>query len=331
MVYSNEIIIEPTFDELDQFLEEENQMNFSSIDTIGDKIDMSKKKYKSYKPKEFIRVDPQAPVQFFASLRKDSRVIDLKTDKIFYNSRKLYVNAREVYYGGKWSYLISKSGEIKYKTFTTSLTSVESVINLRSKEDATKVYPPKTSNHSSDKTFPINSHFLYRSDTSNLSYVGQNLGYSDGNANSSTLSFKMYYESFLPIDFGIVFDYQFGVLNLEDAEESAWNALYIGPTMRYTFIDRGSFAMNTQLAVKKSLLFNVSNNGENIQFSTLLWQIGLEAIYKTDVGNFSIGYDSSFIRSSVKSELPSREPIESEKETMNQNSISVGYQFTWNL
>ena len=327
--YSNEVIIDPQFDELDEFLEED--LNFISIDSLGDKIDISEKKYRKYKPKEFIRVDPLTPEKYLASLEKGSKMINLKSDKVFFNDRKLYVKAREVYYGGKWSYLISKNGEINYKTHTTNLTSVETVVELRSKIPASKVYPPKTSNHTSDKVFPINSHFLYRSDSSNLNYVGKNLGYTEGNANSNTLSFKMYYESFLPIDFGIVFDYQFGVLNFEDSEESLWNALYIGPTMKYTFIDRGSFAMNTQLAVKKSLLFNVNNNGENVQFSTLLWQIGLEAIYKTDIGNFSIGYDSSFIRSSVKSELPNREPIQSEKETMNQNSISVGYQFTWNL
>ena len=327
--YSNEVFIDPPIDELDEFLEED--MNFTSIDSLGEEIDISDKKYRKYKPKEYVRVDPLTPTKYLASLEKGSKLINLESDKIFFNDKKLYVNAREVYYGGKWSYLISKDGEIKFKTHTTNLTSVEDVINLRTQIPATKVYPPKTSNHTSDKKFPINSHFLYRTDSSNLDYVGKNFGYSEGNANSNTLSLKMYYESFLPIDFGIVFDYQFGVLNFEDSEESNWNALYIGPTLKYTFYDRGSFAINTQLAVKKSLLFNVNNDGESISFSTLLWQIGLEAVYKTEMGNFSIGYDSSFIRSSVNSELPEQEPIESEKETMNQNSISVGYQFTWNL
>jgi hypothetical protein len=323
------VIIDPSTDELDEFLEED--MNFSSIDTLGEEIDISDKKYRKYKPKEFIRIDPQTPEKFLASLQKGSKIINIKDDKVFFNDRKLYVNAREVYYGGRWSYLLSKNGEIKFKTYTTNLTSVESVIKIRSKIPASKTYPPKTSNHTFDKVFPINSHFIYRTDTSNLNYVGQNLGYSEGNSNANTLSFKAYYESFLPIDFGIVFDYQFGILNFEDAEESNWNALYIGPTLRYTFIDRGSFAMNTQVAIKKSLLFNVNDNGENVHFSSLLWQIGLEAVYKTSIGNFSIGYDSSFIRNSVKSELPNREPIQVEKETMNQNSISLGYQFTWNL
>ncbi len=128
-----------------------------------------------------------------------------------------------------------------------------------------------------------------------------------------------------------MFDYQVGSLNFGDSDEATWSAAYLGPALKWTFYDRGSFALNTQLAIKKSLFFNTLIDSESASFSNLLWQVGLEAIYKTRYGNLSIGYESSFIRSSVKGELPDRTPIQSEKETMFQHSLAVGYQFTWNL
>jgi hypothetical protein len=315
-------------DELDDFLDED--VSFETIDSLTDKVDLSEKKYRKYKPKEYVRVDPQSPVKFYAALEENSKLVNLKSGEIFYNERKLYVQAREIYYGGKWSYLISKSGQIKYKTHTTNLKSVEDVIELRSNLEANKVYPPKTSNHSSDKTLPIETHLIYRSETSNLEYIGNNLGYSEGNANSNTLSTKIFFLSFLPVDFGVVFDYQIGTLNFEDSD-SSWSAAYLGPAIKWNFYDRGSFGLNTQLAIKKSLFFNTSVDGENVNFSNLLWQASIEGVYKTQYGNFSLGLESSFIRSSVKGELPERTPIQIEKETMIQNSIAVGYQFTWNL
>ncbi len=326
---ANEVIVEPTHDILDEFLEDE--VNFTQIDSLSESIDTSKDRYRKYKPKEYIRTDPLIPENFYASLTKNSKLVKLDGNDVFYNERKVYVKAREIYYGGKWSYILAKDGSIKYKTYTKNLTSVQDIIKLRSTIPASKTYPMKTQNHTSDKALPLETHILFRNDTSNLSYVGQNLGYTDGNANSSTISLKLYYKSFLPIDFGLVMDYQYGVLNFEDSSESIWNAAYFGPTAKYTFYDRGSFALNTQIAVKKSFFFNASDNGQRISFSTLLWQVGLEALYKTKYGNLSLGYENSFIRSSVNSELPGQAPIQPEKTTMTQNSFSIGYQFTWNL
>lgn len=316
-------------DELDDFLDDE--MSFNTIDTLTEKIDLTDQKYRKYKPKEYVRVDPQSPVKYYASLQEESKLVNIKTGKVFMNERKLYVLAREVYYGGKWSYLISKDGKIKYKTHTTNLNSVEKVIELRSKIAGDKVYPPKTRIHTSDKSLPIETHFIFRSETSNLSYIGKNLGYTDGNGNSNTIGVKFFAHSFLPVDLGLAFDYQIGSLNFEDDTESSWTAAYIGPALKWNFYKRGSFDLNTQFAVKKSLFFNTSVGGENVSFSNLLWNVGLEAVYKTQYGNLSIGYESSFIRSSLKGELPNRGPVDTEKETMNQNSITVGYQFTWNI
>jgi hypothetical protein len=327
--FAQDIVVDPSTDVLDEFLDEE--VNFNSIDSLSSKISKFDQKYKTYKPKEFIRVTPDSPIKFYAVLREKSQLMKLETGKAFFNKRKVYVSAREIYYGGKWSYIYNKKGEIKYKTLTGNLSSVERIISLRSKISGDKIYPPKTRLHTSDKFFALETHFLFRRESSDLSAVASTLDIESASASSNSFSFKTYYDSILPIDFGFVMDYQTGKFATEETNSTIWSALYLGPTIKYDLLESKKFKLNTQFAVKKSIFFNATSDESKIHYSTLLWQIGLEGVYKTSIGNFSIGFESSFIRSSVKGELSDQEKFNNEKTTMQQNAVAIGYQYTWNL
>ncbi|OUR98754.1 hypothetical protein A9Q84_04905 [Halobacteriovorax marinus] len=325
-----DVIVEPSNDPLDVFLDEE-EVSFQSIDSLSKKLSTFDQRYKKYTPKEFVRITPDSPVKFYAVLKERSQLVKLESSKVFFSKRKVYVSAREIYYGGNWSYIYNKKGEIKYKTLTRNLSSVEKIITLRSNISAEKTFPPKTRLHTSDKVFPLESHFLYRRESSDLGAIATALDKDSGAATSNSFSFKFYYDSFLPLDFGLVMDYQIGQISSEDGNTANWQAFYFGPTIKYDFLETSNFKFNSQFAVKKSLRFNASSDGDSVNYSALLWQVGLEAIYKTRIGNFSIGYESSFIRSSVKGELSEQETFNNEKTTMQQNAISIGYQYTWNL
>jgi len=327
--FAQDVIVDPGTDILDKFLDEE--IDFQSIDSLSNKISTFDKRYKKYKPKEFVRNSPDSPVKFYAVLRESSELIKIGKGKNFFNKRKVYVNAREIYYGGKWSYIYNKKGEVKYKTLTGNLSSIEKIISLRSKISGDKVYPPKTRLHTSDKKFPLETHFLYRMETSDLGTIATTMDIDSASATSNSFSFKTYYDSFLPIDFGLVMDYQTGQFSSVDSTATTWRALYFGPTIKYIFLETNNFKFNSQLAVKKSLSFNATSADGSASFSSLLWQIGIEGVYKTSIGNFSIGLESSFIRTSLKGELPDQETFNNQKSTMQQNAIAIGYQYTWNL
>lgn len=326
---AQDVIVEPSTDVLDEFLDEE--IDFQSIDSLSNKMSTFDQKYKAYKPKEFIRVTPDSPVKFYAVLKEKSELVNIDKSTSFFNKRKVYVRAREIYYGGNWSYIYNKKGEIKYKTLTKNLSSIETIISLRSKISGDKVYPPKTRLHTSDKSLPLEAHFLFRRESSELGSVATAIDTSSSGATSTSFSFKTYYDSFLPLDVGLVMDYQTGEFTTEESTSTTWRALYFGPTIKYDFLETKNFKFNSQFAVKKSISFIATSDDARVNFSALLWQVGLEGVFKTGFGNFSLGFESSFIRSSVKGELADQDTFNNEKTTMQQNAVTIGYQYTWNL
>ena len=326
---ANEIaIVEPSTDALDKFLDED--ISFNSIDNLSDVLDTDNQKYKRYKPKEFIRETPQTPERLYAVLKKYSPLYDIDTDKIIKNKEKLYVSAREVHYGGKWSYLYNKKGAIRYRTLTTNLAFIEEVLKIRSEIPGNELYPKKSRYHTVDKTIPLEFHLLYRSETTDFQSLSMLSSTDVELAKSNSVSIKTYFNSLLPVDFGMVFDYQSG--SVESSTESiVWNAISLGPTIKYDFYKTGNFQLNTQFAVKKSISFAATSELGSADFSSLAWIVGIEGAYKTKYGNLSLGFETSFIKTSVKGELQDQASFSNTKETMRQNALTVGYQYTWML
>ncbi|PIK14750.1 hypothetical protein [Halobacteriovorax sp. JY17] len=327
--FANEIaIVEPSTDALDQFLDED--INFKSLDSLSDVLDTDDQKYKKYIPKEFIRKTPQTPTKLYAVLMKQSPIYEVNGEKVLKNKEKLFVSAREVFYGGKWSYIYNKKNEIKYKTLTKNLAFIEEVIKIRSTIPGNKIYPKKSRYHIVDRTIPVEFHLLYRSETTDFKSLNTLASSKLEAAKSNSISLKGYFNSLLPIDFGMAFDYQSGKAE-SDSESIIWKAISIGPTIKYDFFKTTNFNFNTQFAVKKSLSFNASSELGDAQLSSLAWIAGIEGVYKTNYGNLSLGFESSFIKTSIKGELQGQSSFSNEKESMNQNAFTVGYQYTWML
>ena len=328
-ILANEIsIVEPSTDALDQFLDED--ISFNSIDTLSDVLDTDNQKYKKYRPKEFVRETPQTPERLYAVLNKFSPLYEIDSDKIIKNKEKLYVSAREVNYGGKWSYLYNKKGVIRYRTLTKNLAFIEEVLKIRSTIPGNELYAKRSRYHTVDKTIPLELHLIYRSETTDFQSLSM-LSSSDVElAKSNSVSIKTYFNSLLPVDFGMVFDYQSG--SVESSSESiVWNAITLGPTIKYDFYTKGNFHLNTQFAVKKSISFTATSELGDAEFSSLAWIAGVEGAYKTKYGSLSLGFETSFIKTSVKGELEDQASFSNTKETMRQNAITVGYQYTWML
>jgi len=327
--FANDIVIvEPSTDVLDQFLDED--ISFQNLDSLSDVLNIDNQKYKKYKPKEFIRQSPTTPKKLYAVLKKESHLHSLESEKVISNPEKIYVNAREVYYGGKWSYIYNKDNKEKYKTLTKNLVFIEEVIKLRPTIPGNETYPMQSKYNIVDSNIPFEFHILYRNESTNYSSFNILTNDSLETAASNSLSLKGYFNSLLPIDIGFVFDFQTGKAEGE-SDSVTWKSFSIGPTIKYDFYKTGNFTFNTQFAVKKSLFFSATSSESEANFSSLSWQAGLESVYHTKYGNISLGFDRSFIRTSTKGELPGQSSFSNEKETMAQNAFTIGYQYTWML
>ncbi|GEM_PF-4715187 len=322
------IIVEPSDDVLDQFLDED--ISFQNVDNLSNVLDIDNQKYKRYKIKEYVKETPTTPKVLYAVLLKNSSLHHVDKNTTIKNPEKMYVSAREVFYGGKWSYIYDKKKNIKYKTLTKNLAFLEEVIKLRSTIAGNKIYPKKNKYHSVDRSIPVEMHFLYRSESTNFESLNYLATDELDTARSNTLSIKSYFNSLLPIDLGLVFDYQTGIVESE-SDSIVWSSMSIGPTIKYDFYRYGDLVFNTQFAVKKSLFFNATSEYTSASYSALAWQLGIEAAYKTKFGSFSLGLENSFIKTSVKGELQDQASFSNTKETMNQSALTVGYQYTWIL
>ncbi|WP_372654788.1 hypothetical protein [Halobacteriovorax sp.] len=322
------IIVEPSNDVLDQFLDDD--ISFQNIDDLSKVLNTDKQKFKRYKIKEYIKEAPTTPKIQYAVLMKNSSLYKLDKDVIIKNPSKMYVSAREVLYGGKWSYIYDKKKNAKYRTLTKNLAFLEEVIKLRSTIAGNKIYPKKNKYHSVDRSIPVEMHFIYRSESTDFKTLNTLATDELETAKSNSLSIKSYFNSLLPIDLGLVFDYQSGIVESE-SDSITWSSISIGPTIKYDFYSYGDLVFNTQFAVKKSLLFNATSEFSSASYSSLAWQLGVEAAYKTKYGSFSLGIENSFIKTSIKGELQNQASFSNSKETINQSALTVGYQYTWIL
>lgn len=322
------MIVEPSSDVLDQFLDDE--ISFQNVDDLSKILNTDNQKYKRYTIKEYVKETPTTPKVLYAVLRENSSLHHLNNKNIIKNSKKMYVNAREVYYGGKWSYLYDKDKEAKYKTLTKNLAFIEEVIKIRSTIAGNKIYPKKNRYNTVDKSIPLEMHLIYKSESTDFKSLNTLTTSELETARSNTVSIKTYFNSLLPIDLGLVFDYQSGIAE-NDFDSITWTSASLGPTIKYDFYRYGDFIFNTQFAVKKSLFLNANSETSTANFSSLAWQIGIEAAYKTKFGSFSLGLENSYIKTSVKGELQDQASFSNTKESMNQSAITVGYQYTWIL
>lgn len=235
------------------------------------------------------RKKPWSPIPFRALLLKGTRLIDIKTGKVYFTSSDLYVLAQEETVGSQESYILNKDKIAKYKTFTNKLRSIEADVTLYPQVDPNKIYNDKQKHHSVDKGLEIESHLTFHIEALSTPFLADLYNGSETTSSANRFQSKTYYNSVLPIDFGISFGYQEGLWNEVD-NQVKWSSAFYGPTLRWQFAKWGNLHLNTKFGIEKSFRFKAVGPDSQVQFENLLYEWEIEGVYQSDLGPFLFGW-----------------------------------------
>ncbi|MBK26530.1 MAG: hypothetical protein CME70_21200 [Halobacteriovorax sp.] len=235
------------------------------------------------------REKPWSPIPFRALLIKGTRLVDVKTGKVYFTSSDMYVYAQEETIGSQITYILNQEKEAKYKTFTKNLRSIERDIALYPEVDVNKSYLEKPKYHSTDKTLEIESHMTFHIETMKSIFFADLYNGTETLSTANRFQSKTFFNSVLPVDFGFSLGFQEGLWNDTD-NQVKWSTGYFGPSLRWQFAKWGKARFNTKLGVERSFRFTAIGTSSRATFSSLTYDFELEAVYNSAIGPFLFGW-----------------------------------------
>ena len=341
LVFADEVMIdEPLDNEVDRFLDDDSISLDSSmfqtidvlseLDNVNNAVVLPLKKKKRFKSSEQMR-----PKKFRAALRKKSILENISTGKALTNRDKIYVTAQEVYIEGKYSYIFDKKGVARFSTLTSNLESVEEELQLHPKIDASTSYVKTENYRATDKVIYLEHHLSISQDYFNVSGLSKTLNREEESATASSLEYRLFHKSFLPLHFGVAAQLQQGSFEqINNTEAPNWSALYLGPLLRYQAYSSYHYNFNFIAGFKRSFYYNVNTDNGSYNFSNTLWNLEMEGVYKTRYGHLSLSLGRVTQSQSFKpSQLSDSDnlSLNNEKQELSATTLSVGYQYEFSL
>ncbi len=331
-----DIVFKQSMDPIDKFLDEGPE---TYVDSLFREVDIVDTHYKegndNFVPlkekKEKLNLE-KLPTKYKAVLKDGSALTSLKTGRELYLTKDIYVIARQKFYGGQYSYIFNKKGKIVYKTLTRNLTSVEKDIIIHPQVDATYVNPKKTSHNTIDSSIGLDNNLSLGYTSFSSPQFLDTVGAEQANAAATQFSARTLIKSKLPLHFGIELQYLKG--QATDSTNMAiadWNTLYFGPVIKYPFYKSGLWKMSTLLTVSRSLFFSMTTEDNSYEFSSTTWKLHFEVERKYQYGSLAMGLAYFNEKSSLKPQLAENINISSEKSSTNGISITIGYNFEFNI
>jgi hypothetical protein len=272
----------------DSLSEEIEASDFSYIDKLSDEESKSQNlaiREQYYNERE----KPWSPVPFRALLIKGTRLVDLKTAKVFFSSSDIYVLAQEETVGSQISFILTKDKVAKYKTFTKNLRSIETDVTLYPKVNPNKINVSKEKYYSVDPSLKIESHLTFHIEAISNPFFADIYGGTETLSTANRFQSKTYYNSLLPVDFGLSLGFQEGLWNDTD-NQVKWKMGSFGPSLRWRFAKWGKLKTNAKFGVERSFEFKAIGASSNNKYSSLLYEFELEASYDSPIGPILFGW-----------------------------------------
>ncbi len=312
----------------DSLSEEIEASDFSLIDKLSDEEDQSQKlaiREQYYSERE----KPWSPVPFRALILKGTRLIDLKTEKVYFTSSDIYAYAQEETRGSQLSYILTKDKIAKYKTFTKNLRSIETDVTLYPKVNPNNVYISQEKHQTIDPSLKIETHLTFHAEAISNSYFADIYGGTETLSTANRFQSKTYYNSLLPVDFGLSLSFQTGLWNEADNPVS-WKSGSFGPSLRWRFGKWGKLKMNTKVGVERSFNFKAVRGDTINEFSSLSYDIELEASYDSPIGPILFGW--GFRRMTWQLETSQfSSNFKDDKQELTSTSLFLGYRLDFEI
>jgi hypothetical protein len=274
-------------------------------------------------------LNPGKPYMVF--LRPGSVLTKISDRKEVAIEKGFYANVLEIDPNRRDTFLVyNKNGVAVYETATTSIVEVADDLRILPKYDAEISYPAPQKFQVDDENSFFDTQFNIHYD--NLLTTEFNSIYSDQLESVFATRFELrtLYVSTLPVNMGLNLNYQ-STSWRNDVDQVKLSILSFGPQIQRFIYKEENMAVSVLFGAEYAPVYRTSSGDSVETYQATLFDLGLESIWATNSGKWSIG--AHLRRHDLTLKTSTREGLQPFAEEIIINSIGamIGYKYEWNL
>jgi hypothetical protein len=276
----------------------------------------------------------QAPYRVY--LKPGSVIESVKTKSFHKTDRGIYVFVTAIKNNRSHFYVYDKNKKPVYVADANSIIEFEKDIQLLPNVDAETTYPAPSVMHAHNKYAFFDTQFNFHLDNMQSS-KNYELPYAlPTGIIAKRFELRTLYTSELPVNFGFTMNYQTATWEVENIEtvNATLSILSFGPQIQRYVYEEDNMAISILLGGEYAPIYSVSTGELKDKYTGVLFNVGAEFLWKTDLGKWSLGahyrrHDLT-LQSSPMFQL---EGIQTVPENIVINSIGgmLGYKYEWDL
>ncbi len=267
---------------------------------------------------------------FYAVLKKDAIIYNLKTKKGKIIWRKIYAKVKEREIGGRRIFILNKQNKIEFYTDASNIIPLEKELLLSPNPTQYFTYKPYTRKVTNDDSITLESYLSLPLEISSNGKISDIFNSTNQIADIDSIyveglgigiEYKLFHKWKYPFNFGIATKFQYGHLvqyeiknnNYKATAQLEWDSLSFGPILQY-WVKKGSFyEINFHLSFQQSFfhyvfnkehrnLFSMFNSRDDniLELSSQNIELAFNNLFTTQYGKFFCGVMANRSFTSVK-------------------------------
>jgi hypothetical protein len=285
----------------------------------------------SYAEKEALKIklkDIVTSGKFMGVIRRGTKLIHLRTGKIYYNQKLLTVRAyRKSDYEG-YKLLINKNGFSTYKVLSSKLNNIKEVTNLYKEPHYFKPVENKVDYNLINQKLKLQAQFNFHAGLTQSDFLQQISRVESGIGQTVRYEGEVYGNFNFPVKIGLSTSYENTFANFSNGGRYKMNSLSLGPVIKTPKFQMGQGTYSSFLQVRHAIFSKAVVESEVFSGDFSIAQtsvaIGLEKHFKTFLGDMIFGgnYQRQWLKPSSQNLAAN---IESESNTTDSFVLTLGY------
>lgn len=269
---------------------------------------------------------------YIAYLRPGSTLTRLSDKKDFQLEKGILARVAAKNYKRRDQFVIfDENGKALYETSALNIGEVENDLRILPGYQADVVYPAPDTFKTNDKVFSLDTFFNVHMD--NLLTEDFNSVYSDNLSSVTATRFELrslYTRNDFPVEFGANLNYQ-STSWRNDFDQVRLSIFSFGPVFQYGFFEEENLKISGIMGAEFAPVYRTSSGESKETYKAMLFDIGVEGVWKTQYGNWLLG--SHFRKHDISLEKTTRPQVNPTigKMTITSLGLMVGYKHEWDL
>ncbi len=247
-------------------------------------------------------------------------------------TKGIYANVLETSPTRREHFIVyDKTGKPAYMTNAENITDIANEIQLLPNVDANITYPAPMSHQSDDKIAFLDTNFNMHLESYILSAFNTIYPAEATSVIAPRFEVRTMYNSDLPVNFGIGFNYQNVNFKTTDDDDINFTIFSFGPQIERVIYTKEILAVTVVGGGEFAPIYKAVGNEFTEKYSALLFNIGVEGTWDTRFGKWSLG--THWRHHDLTLTETNRTDINPVPESISTNSIGImaGYKYEWNL